>query len=249
MRDTWDEMIRELVAFNKKNGHCNVPTSGEKNPRLGRWVAAQRYKGRVGELPAPRLAELNAVGFIWSPSDMAWQTMFAKLTKFRKTSGNCNVPERWPQDQGLASWVQRQRINHRRGKLTSERVRLLEQIGFRWAIYKAEKQDEDEQSQAAAKTGIPKAPEREREKLYCLGHGDYVQYSGTGTEPRELKEFVQAHRGSYPPYIPLPHGKTLFFLGDRYAPGSKKIAWRGAGPLPPEILRYVKRHGVLPAHD
>jgi hypothetical protein len=159
------------------------------------------------------------------------------------------VPERYPKDQVLASWVQRQRINRRKGKLTSERVRLLEQVGFRWAIYKADKRVASGGERASEREpAFKRVPEREREKLNCLSEGVYVQYGGKGAEPAELKEYVRSHRGNYPPYIPLPRGKTTFVLGERYAPGARKVVWNGNGPLPADVLRHVRKQGVLPNH-
>ena len=60
----WDEMCGALEAFRKERGHANVPADWKPDPPLGRWVAMQRYRGKVGELSCyfPRIAR-SAVGF------------------------------------------------------------------------------------------------------------------------------------------------------------------------------------------
>ena len=36
--EAWEEMFGQLVEFNKKTGHCNVPRGYDDNPeRLQRW--------------------------------------------------------------------------------------------------------------------------------------------------------------------------------------------------------------------
>jgi hypothetical protein len=60
----WNQMFGELVAFKKKNGHCNVPQQWEENRQLGLWVGTQR---RVKDrLSTERIAKLNSIGFEWS---------------------------------------------------------------------------------------------------------------------------------------------------------------------------------------
>ena len=58
-----------------------------------------------------------------------WNARFKELKGYRKKQGNCNVPKAKPQ---LGEWVQTQRQNYRKGKLSAERVRCLEELGFKW---------------------------------------------------------------------------------------------------------------------
>jgi len=62
----WDRMFRALVAFRKKNGHCNVPSHWRENVNLSSWVANQRHRRKVGVLPAERVALLEGIKFTWA---------------------------------------------------------------------------------------------------------------------------------------------------------------------------------------
>lgn len=69
----WKEKIKALLDFKEKNGHCVVPRHFSKDTALGTWVHHQRtqYKLFVDNKPstlcADRLAELEEIGFCWSP--------------------------------------------------------------------------------------------------------------------------------------------------------------------------------------
>jgi len=59
-----------------------------------------------------------------------WDERFGELQQFKARSGHCNVPYGSAQYRQLAIWVSGQRSN--RYRLTGERVRRLEAIGFIW---------------------------------------------------------------------------------------------------------------------
>ena len=46
----WEQRFQELMAFKKRQGHCNVPAVYPENPQLGRWLAVQRHLKRRGAL-------------------------------------------------------------------------------------------------------------------------------------------------------------------------------------------------------
>ena len=47
--DTWQTMYNDLIAFKKREGHCNVPRNPE-NKQLGRWCNNQRQAKKKGQL-------------------------------------------------------------------------------------------------------------------------------------------------------------------------------------------------------
>jgi hypothetical protein len=72
------------------------------------------------------------MGFVWDPVGAKWDDMFAELKAYEKRFGHCKVPYRWPENHKLGSWVGTQRTRARNGRMTDERRRRLEEIGFRF---------------------------------------------------------------------------------------------------------------------
>jgi len=241
-------MLARLAAYVKKHRHCNVPTNFSADPQLGRWVAAQRHRRKIGALSEAQIRQLDDLGFVWSPSDDRWEAMFERLRTFKKKYGHCNVPTHWPKDPVLADWVQRQRLNRRKKRLSGARIRRLDEIGFVWAIYKDGQETRTCETRTPVEDEKLPVPQESCERLYCISSGSYVQYGGKGKMPVVLEEYVKKHCGELPPYIPLPERPVLFRLGE----GWKKpwtVRWNGRGRLPQEILAYVCEHGTLPPYE
>jgi superfamily II DNA or RNA helicase len=137
----WDERYGELVAFKEREGHCNVPEPYEDNPALGRWVRNQRSRVKAGSVAPDRVARLDALGFVWEPREALWDEVYLHLTQFKAQEGHCDVPASYPEDPSLSTWVDSQRQNERSGKLSNERRRKLEELGFRWDPRAASWQD------------------------------------------------------------------------------------------------------------
>lgn len=246
----WEKMFRALEAYRKEHGDCRVPTVWEKNVQLGRWVAMQRYRHKIGELSKSHLARLSLIGFVWSPTDKVWNDMFQRLAKYKKKHGHCDVPSSCPSEPDLANWVANQRHRKKLGSLAVERVRKLEEIGFVWSVYgrqQSVKASAVKSRQAPVKAvDAPTAPE---ERLYQIS-GEYVQYNGTGECPPKLVKHIQLHGGEYPPCIILPRLPLVFRLGGSDSAGIPplKVKWPGVGRLPEDVLEYLNENGVLPPH-
>jgi hypothetical protein len=66
-----------------------------------------------------------------------WETNFAKLKDYKDRFGNCYVPYDWVEDSQFAQWVSRQRVFKNKGKLTTDKIKNLESIGFVWSANEA----------------------------------------------------------------------------------------------------------------
>lgn len=238
-------MLARLEGYSKAHGSCSVPTNCKQNPTLGRWVAAQRHRRKIGLLTSEQIAALDRLGFVWSPTEKSWDSLYAQLAEFQKKRGNCDVPTKWPHNIVLADWVQRQRLSKKKGRLGAARVRQLNGIGFTWAIYKGGQGKREAREARPAPAAVRRASE---ERLYCLRIGVYVQYDGKGRMPPGLQSYVSSHGGEFPPYIPLPTRSVVFSSGDTWG-SRKKLRWKGKGPIPREVLAFVGDHGHLPQYD
>ena len=125
-----------------------VPHRCKENPSLGHWVGKQRQLYRRGKegtgspMAGNRVVLLEKIGFVWNPLESAWRTRYEELKQFKATNGHCNVPRDYSvNNKELGTWVHKQRTDYRlqqEGKqssqMTSERVTLLEEIGFVWNL-------------------------------------------------------------------------------------------------------------------
>jgi hypothetical protein len=97
--------------------------------------------------------------------DKQWDQMFGRLLAFKEANGHCMVPKRYPPDMKLGTWVHTQRIQYRKlmagakkvawteeevselqsygeevtYRLTDERRKRLEDVGFVWSAREGEK--------------------------------------------------------------------------------------------------------------
>ena len=242
----WDDMYRALESFRKERGHCNVCANWEKNPQLGRWVAMQRYRRKIGELSAKCVDRLSKLGFVWSPTDAVWNEMFERLLVFREKHGTCDVPSQWMEDPHLANWVANQRHRKKMGSLLPDRAKRLDDAKFVWAVYGKSK--ERGEVGKAAKPAPDKVEPEAEERLYLAGPGTYIQHDGSPKLPAKLERYIASHRGDFPPYIPLPRGPIVFQVGDDLSGRRRKITWSGKGALPELVHKFVEENGTLPPH-
>jgi outer membrane biogenesis lipoprotein LolB len=124
-RNSWEDKFNKLKEFKEKNGHCKVPLKLDR--QLNSWVDAQRQANKQGRLSEERIRKLEGLGVQWIVK--SWESKFRKLHEFKDTYGHCNVPLHT--EKQLYRWVVDQRRAHKRGKLSSERAKRLEELGIR----------------------------------------------------------------------------------------------------------------------
>jgi hypothetical protein len=138
LNSKWDRMFAELAAHKQKYGDCNVPLKWPDNPKLGTWVGGQRKSRVERRLSEVRIRRLDGLGFVWEIGTTAWESMFAELVAYKKSHGDCNVPNAWPENRKLGHWVLTQRASRRKRELSKERMRRLNTIGLVWDPLDAE---------------------------------------------------------------------------------------------------------------
>lgn len=74
----WLNMYEELKQFYQEHGHCKVPQVYSKNPKLGKWVKAQRTQyrllqnGKHSSMSNARIQLLESIGFVWEANHSAY---------------------------------------------------------------------------------------------------------------------------------------------------------------------------------
>ena len=216
---TWDERLGELMNFNAKHGHCNVP-QGQKP--LGTWVDNQRTAYKKGKLSGERVQKLDALGFVWN-SVPSWDERLGELTKYKVEHGHCNVPT----TQGpLGTWVSHQRAVHKKGKLSEGRVQKLEGLGFSWSTTRS-----TQPSLAPWKQRLDELTKYKSEHGHC----------NVPTSQRPLGRWVQSQREAYKKNkLSKERVQKLNKLGFDWSPQGTPRSW---DELFDELTKYKAEHG------
>jgi len=127
-----------------------VPNKYPTNMKLSAWVKHQKAQYKLfkegneseSQLTADRVEQLENIGFLWplpTKLDKKWSYRLQELVKFKEEHGHCRVPDKFPINPQLATWVSTQRVQFRlfkEGKkasmITPARIEALTKIGFDW---------------------------------------------------------------------------------------------------------------------
>jgi superfamily II DNA or RNA helicase len=132
--EVWEIRFNDLLSYKDKYGDCRVPNSFKENKMLGVWVANQRSLNSKRKLSAERIALLDSVGFIWYTYSQDLEKWIKELILYKSKHGDCRVPYAYKPNRPLSSWVNNLRQRYSKGKLTSDILQRLEEIGFEWKL-------------------------------------------------------------------------------------------------------------------
>lgn len=135
---TWDFWYGLTLRYKEQFGDANTPQK-YKTPEgynLGSWQATQRRTYRINKLSPDKVKRLEGIGFNWGWSyDESFEEGFQETLRYKEQTGNPNTTKNYKTAAGynLGGWQREQRKNKRKGKLESNRVERLKEIGFRWS--------------------------------------------------------------------------------------------------------------------
>ncbi|MDB2639996.1 Helicase associated domain protein, partial [Akkermansiaceae bacterium] len=130
---SWESQYEKLLIYQKEHEDCLVPSDWKEDPKLGRWVVSQRHEKLNGLLEEDKLKRLEKLGFDWDPKGTVWNERYKELQSYRDINQNCLVPRNSKEHPTLARWVSKQRSAKSEGRLSSDRIKKLEDIGFNWS--------------------------------------------------------------------------------------------------------------------
>lgn len=132
----WNQGYAAAREYAKRNKDLRVHAKyvTESGYKLGGWIAEQRKLRLADALPQDRISLLDEIGMSWNPTDETWQAAYAELRQYREENGNLDVPQDFLSRDGinLFKWIGTQRLARGKGKMSKERVALLDEIGFPW---------------------------------------------------------------------------------------------------------------------
>lgn len=137
----WEENFQAAERYASEHGHLNVPADYQTDPggALGRWIVTQRREKRRGALTEEQMGRLEALGMVWEPYRVKWETMYEAAAVYFRVHKNLEVPSDYRTEDGLnlGKWVCRQREAYLKGERNGKPYRedlacRLEQIGMIW---------------------------------------------------------------------------------------------------------------------
>ncbi|MEY9840490.1 Helicase associated domain protein [Streptacidiphilus sp. EB103A] len=133
---SWDEYFGAARAYTYLHGHANTPGKwvSPGGLRVGQWILDQRKARREGRLSREHEAALETLRIVWNVLDEAWATALGYAKTFHEQHGHLDVrqDERAEDGYRLGQWIGWQRMAYRQGKLTAERIAVLDQLGMVW---------------------------------------------------------------------------------------------------------------------
>jgi len=142
----WTDRLNELLEYKAIYGDTRVSQKFIPNPRLGEWVATQRYHYKLLQqkkhfwMTPDRIEALEAIGFEWViDNEDQWNSFLKELKQFKAEHGHCRCPQNYPQNPRLGKWVMTQRRmfalrkNGEHSSISQERIGTLNDIGFDWS--------------------------------------------------------------------------------------------------------------------
>ena len=136
----WATGLAALRSYRAEHGHANPglrESWGTPPHPVGRWLSAARSQHRRAALSPSRVADLEALGVSWDPVDDQWQAHLAALRSYRAKYGHVNVPPgtMWGRPPlPLGTWISSQRSFYQKGRLSTERIAALDQLGMSWSM-------------------------------------------------------------------------------------------------------------------
>lgn len=177
----WNESFAAVKAYYLKNGSLDGIKKADKSS--SDWLTKQRQKYRQGLLTAEQTEKLNSVGIVWE-TDGAWNACFEAAKEYYREYGDLDIPAACVTPEGLklGAWYRSVRTAYKKGVLSEERRKKLEEIGISWVSVKE-------------RTWLSYY---EKAKEYCREHGnadipaDYLCSDG-----KKLGTWVSSQRYAY----------------------------------------------------
>ena len=112
----------------------------EKGYNLGAWISTQRFSYKKGTLFEDRIEKLEKIGMIFENAyEDAWNKIYELAKKYYGHYGNLKISINFKTINGykadengynLGTWVGSQRMNYKKGSLSEEKIKKLEEIGM-----------------------------------------------------------------------------------------------------------------------
>ena len=150
--NTWDLMYNLATAYYNKNNKLEIPfrfktldgiTYDENGYNLGTWITTQRQTYKNKKLSQEKVELLEKIGMRFENkiNNIGWEEYYKLAKAYFEKNNNLEIPYNFKTLDGinydengyrLGVWIYIQRQSNRSGKLSKEKIELLEKIGMRF---------------------------------------------------------------------------------------------------------------------
>ena len=104
-----------------------------KDINLGQWINIQKMKYRQGKISQDKIKLLEETGLIFDNLfDLQWNSTFELYKEFKQEFNRDPKYGEIYKDIYLGRWINTQKQRYKKGKLSQERIKLLEETGFKF---------------------------------------------------------------------------------------------------------------------
>ena len=132
----WNEHYLEAKEYYEATGCLDIIADYtlKDGSNLKRWIYSQinmYRKGKLSQYKADKLRDLGIKIDNNKRFNLPWEEVYKIAEEYYKEHGNFNVPRYYVTKEGcsLGKWLNTQKNNYGKGKLSNERKELLEKIG------------------------------------------------------------------------------------------------------------------------
>lgn len=140
-RTSWEAKYDALKEYRNNHGHLCLPNrypiilSDGKTADLGTFLNTQKALYRSGKLSEEKIKKLESLGVVWRRK--SFEEMYSILKKYYEENLDLQVPSDYRIEIDgtevlLGQYVRNLRSFYKRGKLSIEKIKLLESIGMVW---------------------------------------------------------------------------------------------------------------------
>jgi len=147
--EEWEAVFQKLLEYKILHGDANVPQKYDKDG-LSSFTQYMRFYYKVGKLSSDRIERLKIIGFSFNPNEDRWNCKFEELKRHKEMNGTCYVSKH----EELGKWTRMQITAFRKGSLTEERKKRLDEIGFDIAHRKINKSNDDDSNKKVSPTEV-----------------------------------------------------------------------------------------------
>ena len=136
LESSWEQAFNEYREFKEKHGREPSREIKDESQRLiASWASDQRKRYKMKKVSQERIAKLNSIGFVWDQLSSSWESSFKDYKEFKKRySREPNSKDKSERD--LALWARTQRQRYKINKVSNDRIKSLNSIGFKWSLKK-----------------------------------------------------------------------------------------------------------------